>query len=178
MAIQSLTKEQVRAILEQAWAYRKRDWLMFLVAYLHAMRCSEVVTLKADNVRDGFISIQRLKGSNATVQPLLSNDDGLFSEREALIDYARACYRNQFLFPITRQHFGRLFKEYARQAGIPAHLSHPHVLRHSLAMHVIKNAGVEHTRQYLGHKSLSSTGEYLKVTDEQASDEVRKALKF
>jgi hypothetical protein len=77
-----------------------------LVAYLHAMRCSEVVTLKADNVRDGFISIQRLKGSNATVQPLLSNDDGLFSEREALIDYARACYRNQFLFPITRQHFG------------------------------------------------------------------------
>jgi len=40
-------------------------------------------------------------------------------------------------------------------------------------MHGIKEAGIEGVRQYLGHKSISSTGVYLKVDDAQASAAVR-----
>lgn len=43
-------------------------------------------------------------------------------------------------------------------------------------MQTIHSAGIENVRQYLGHKSMSSTGEYLKVTDEAASAAIREAL--
>jgi integrase len=177
MAIQSLTRDELRRVLEQAWAHRKRDWLMFLVAFNHGLRASEVIAITRDDVRDGFLDVQRLKGSQRTVQPLIEDADGLFSERDALIEYANAYTGNQPLFGMTRQHFARLFKRYATWAGIPAHKCHPHVLKHTIAMQVIHSAGIEHTRQYLGHKSLNSTGEYLKVTDEQASNAVRNALR-
>ena len=43
-------------------------------------------------------------------------------------------------------------------------------------MQTIKKAGIEMVRQRLGHKSISSTGEYLKVTDEDASAAIADAL--
>jgi integrase len=177
MAIQSLTRDELRAVLEQAWAHRKRDWLMFLVAYSHALRVSEVIAITPDDVRDGFLSVRRLKGSLATVQPLIEDEDGLFSEKEALIEYASQTRRNQRLFPFTRQHVGRLFRRYAESAGIPNHKRHTHVLKHTLCSQAVHKAGVENVRQYAGHKSLSSTGAYLRVTDEVASLKVRKALR-
>jgi integrase/recombinase XerD len=175
--IQSLTREEIRSLFEQAWAHKRRDWLMLLVGYSHALRASEVVALTPDNIHDGFLTVQRLKGSDKTTQPLLENADGLFSEKEALIEYAQQLQRNQRLFPITRQHFWRLMQRYAEWAGLPEHKRHPHCLKHSLCSQVIHSAGIEHVRQYAGHKSLSSTGAYLKVTDEQAADAIHKALK-
>jgi site-specific recombinase XerD len=57
-----------------------------------------------------------------------------------------------------------------------AHKAHPHVLKHSIAMQTIEHAGIENVRQYLGHKSISSTGSYLKVTDAEAAASVQRAL--
>jgi site-specific recombinase XerD len=68
-------------------------------------------------------------------------------------------------------------RKHAKAAGIPAHKRHPHILKHSIALQTIKTAGIENVRQHLGHKSLSSTGEYLRVSDEEASAAVSKALK-
>jgi site-specific recombinase XerD len=39
-------------------------------------------------------------------------------------------------------------------------------------MQTIKSAGIENVRQYLGHKNISSTGAYLKVSDEVASEAI------
>ncbi len=49
--------------------------------------------------------------------------------------------------------------------GVPRHLCNPHISKHTIAMEVIHSAGIENVRQYLGHKSISSTGAYLKVSD-------------
>jgi integrase len=40
----------------------------------------------------------------------------------------------------------------------------------------IKKAGIENVRQYLGHKSIASTGAYLKVSDAEASRAVSAAM--
>jgi integrase len=61
-------------------------------------------------------------------------------------------------------------------AGLPKHKCHPHSLKHSCAMLAIKKIGIESVRQYLGHKSLSSTGAYLRVSDGEASAEFAKSL--
>lgn len=176
--ISRLSRAELLAVLGEARAGRDRDWLMFLVAYQHALRASEVIHLTRDNIEGGFLTVQRLKGSLKTTQPLVEDPEPLLSERKPLLEFASELHGNQLLFPVSRQHFWYLFRRCANAAGIPKHKRHPHVLRHTLALDVIDSAGVHNTKQYLGHKSLSSTGEYLKVTDEDASAAVARARSF
>lgn len=149
---------------------------MLLVAYSHALRVSEVLALRADNVRDGHLTVQRLKGSYRTTQPLVASADPLFDEAHALVDYLRGVPGNQRLFRIGRRTADRIIKRHGATAGLPVHKLHMHTLRHSLAMEIVDKVPINVVQKYLGHKSLGSTGEYLKVDDEAASAQVGKAL--
>jgi type 1 fimbriae regulatory protein FimB len=171
-----LTKPQVLALLAAAQAKRERDWLLILVTFWHGLRVSEAVALKRDNFHDGFLTVARLKGSLRTTQPLVTHRNRLLDERGGLLAYLRGLHGNEKLFPIKRRQFGRLLESYAKQAGIPRHLAHPHCLKHSIAMQTIQKAGIENVRQYLGHKSISSTGAYLKVDDADASAAIGRAV--
>jgi type 1 fimbriae regulatory protein FimB len=162
-------------LLAAARAHRERDWLMILVAFWHGLRASEVTRFTADAVRDGHLIIQRLKGSLKTVQPLVEHPDPLLNERAALIDFASKSKLNQSVFRVSRSQSWRLVQKYAKAAGIRKHKAHPHVLKHSIAMQTIGSAGIENVRQYLGHKSIASTGAYLRVTDADASSAVTSA---
>jgi type 1 fimbriae regulatory protein FimB len=173
--VEHLSREQLLGVLAQAKTARQRDWVLFLVAFWHGLRASEAVSLTPENFVDGYLTVQRLKGSLRTVQPLVADEDELLNEREAVEAWLarhRALYADaarRRLFPISRVQFYRLMRRYGRLAGLPQHLCHPHVLKHSIAMQSIREAGIENVRQYLGHRSISSTGEYLKVSDQEAS---------
>jgi integrase/recombinase XerD len=176
LVLQSLSKDELCALLRTAKASRDRDWLMILVGFWHGLRASEVVGLTATNFHDGMITVQRLKGSNKTIQPLVGHADPLLDERQPLIDYVAAMLPNQRLFPISRVQFFRLVQRYAKAAGIATHKRHPHVLKHTIAMQTIHSVGIENVRQYLGHKTISSTGAYIKVSDGAASKAVQDSL--
>jgi site-specific recombinase XerD len=150
---------------------------MILVAFWHGLRASEVVQLTGENFTESHLTVGRLKGSLRTTQPLVSHAEPLLDEQKALSEYAAKFTQNQRLFPVTRQHFWRLFQRYSKQAGIPKHKRHPHLLKHSIAMQTIEKAGIEHVRQYLGHKTIASTGAYLKVSDEAASEKVQGSIR-
>jgi integrase len=167
-----LTKSELRGLLMVAKSHSERDWLMILVAYWHGMRASEVTALTDRDVRDGEIVVRRLKGSLKTVQPLMFSTDPLFTEREHLENLNI----KGRLFPIDRKKFWALLQKYGQEAGIVKTKCHPHILKHSIAMHSIAKAGIENVRQHLGHKSLSSTGSYLRVDDETASKAVAAAV--
>jgi integrase len=175
--LEALSKEQLLGILAAARAHRERDWLMILVGYSHGLRPSEVVGIKSDDIKDGYVTVARLKGSNRTTQRLVDDENPLLDEVRGLFEFTRRHTPNQRLFPVTRRQFGRLFEQYCALCSIPRHLAHPHILKHTLAMQTIHSAGIENVRQYLGHKSMSSTGAYLKVSDAEASREIQKALK-
>jgi integrase len=180
--MEHLSRDQLLAVLGQAREARERDWILLLVSFWHGLRASEAVNLTPEHFADGYLTIQRLKGSLKTTQPLVENDDELLNERAAVEGWLAkhtACYggdgAGKRLFAISRVQFFRLMRRYGRQAGLPKHLCHPHVLKHSIAMQSIGRAGIENVRQYLGHKSISSTGEYLKVDDDKASLAIAKA---
>lgn len=173
---ETLSKPQLLAVLKAAKATRSRDWLMILMAFSHGLRASEVVALTKDSICGDHLDVRRLKGSKRTVQPLLTSDNSLLDERTAVFEYVAQLRGNQPLFDITRQHFWRLFRRYCQAAKVPKHLAHPHILKHTIAHQVIHSAGIENVQQYLGHKSLSSTGAYLKVSDAEASEAVRRGL--
>jgi integrase/recombinase XerD len=157
------------SLLRAAKDHSERDWLMLLVGFWHGLRVSEILALTPESIRAGYITVQRLKGSLKTTQPLVSNEEPLLDEAAALRILSEKTGAGVRLFSLTRQHFWRRIRKHCKTAGIPDHKAHPHVLKHSIAMQTIKSAGIENVRQYLGHKSISSTGAYLRVDDDAAS---------
>ena len=177
MAIQALSRTELLALLRVARAHSEMHFLMILVAFSHGLRASEVCNLLVGDLRGGFLTVQRLKGSNRTTQPLVQHPDPLLNEKAALLKYTSNQSADQRVFDRSRYTFWRIMQRHGRTAGLPAHKLHPHALKHSIAMQIISTAGIENTRQYLGHKSLSSTGFYLMKTDEEASVAVGRALR-
>lgn len=181
--MEHLTREQVIAVLREARARSERDWTLLLVTFWHGLRASEAISLTPAHFADGYLSIQRLKGSKHTTQPLVEDPDPLLNEKLAVESWLAKAPKNGDgsrplrLFAISRIQLYKLFRRYCAIAGIPRHLSHPHVLKHSIAMQSIKAAGIENVRAYLGHVSIASTGEYLKVDDAEASAAVVVAAK-
>lgn len=182
--MEHLSREQLLAVLREAKATRERDWVLLLVAFWHGLRASEAVSLMPEHFADGYLTVQRLKGSMRTTQPFVEDPDELLNERAAIETWLERHKtanggdgRGKRLFPVTRFQFYRLMRRYGRLAGLPQHLCHPHVLKHSIAMQSIREAGIENVRQYLGHRSISSTGEYLKVSDEAASSAIAAAAR-
>lgn len=182
-----LTKDELLPILRVAHKRNKLHWLAFLVSYWHGLRASEVTEgesvikgvkvhheglIREDFIigeKNSYIIVDRLKGSLRTAQPLVSHVEPLLSEREPLEALIKSLQEGERLFPFTRQWLWKLFKNYGKEAGVPLFKCHPHVMKHSIAMHTIKPLGIENVRQLLGHTDISSTGEYLKVSDQVAT---------
>lgn len=183
-----LTPEETLAALRAAKDRCVRDWCMVLLAYRHGLRASEVCGLRlADvNLKDGAISIQRLKGSMRTVQPLYSHrGQPLLDEVLALRSWlkVRSADGSDYLFTsqkgghLHRTQFFRIFQTVAEYAGLPTEKRHPHCLKHSLASHLVAgNVNLALIKQALGHRSISSTMIYVGTTDAQAAEAVRAAL--
>jgi|ERR1022692_1049333 integrase len=165
----ALEKAEVLAVLKVAREHSELDWLMFTFQYIHSHRITEVLELTSENFDGGYATVQRKKGSLKTVQPLVVHDEPLLNERPAIEALLKTMQPGQRLFgTLTKQNANYRFAKYARLAGLPKHKQHTHVLRHSRAHHTIRQAGIENVRQLCGHKSIASTGEYLRTSDESA----------
>jgi integrase len=117
----------------------------------------------------GFCTVQRLKGSLKTTQPLVVHDNPLLNELPAITKLLATLGPKERLFgTLKKQNANYRFAKYATLAGLPKHRRHTHCLRHSRAMHTIKQAGIENVRQLCGHASIASTGYYLRVSDQTA----------
>ena len=67
-----------------------------------------------------------------------------------------------------------LVEKCGRQAGLMTH-AYPHLLRHSIATHMIEQgANVEAVRQTLGHEDLATTSIYIKASSKFLMDEHKK----
>lgn len=167
-----LSGAQVVCLLSQAKLKRERDWILFLVTYLHGLRVSEAISLSAENFTADSLVFERLGGwsrigkrSLRTVHRLVQDKNELLNERAAIagwIEKHKGAHaddgpRSQRLFPISRIQFYRLFQSYGRLAGIPASLCHPHALRLSAGLRSLKEGGIELAGRFLGHRAIEST---------------------
>jgi len=183
-----LSPEETIAVLRKAKERGSRDHAMILLAYRHGLRASEVCGLRLVDIdlKDGALSIQRLKGSMKTVQPLYAHrGQPLLDELVALRSWlkVRPADGSDFLFTsqkggrLDRTQFFRIFQAVTEAAGLPGEKRHPHVLKHSLASHLVAgNVNLALVKQALGHRSISSTMVYVGTTDVQAAEAVQAAL--
>jgi integrase len=183
-----LTTDETLTVLKAAREHATRDWAMILLAYRHGLRASEVCSLKLVDIdlKAGSISIRRLKGSLSTVQPLYPHrGQPLLDEMSALRAWLRERQSDgsDYLFTsqkggkLDRTQFFRVFQAIAETAELPVEKQHPHVLKHSLASHLVAaNVNLALIRQALGHRSINSTMQYVGTSDGQAAEAAQAAL--
>lgn len=189
-----LTQAQLKAMLQEIYTARatvpkagskqekapKLDSLrrkaLVLVTYWHGLRASEAIRLTGADIQGGHVAVKRLKGSDKTIQPFIEHDDADLDESTVLTELASRVKPRERVFPISRIAFYMLVRRAGERAGLPPHLCHPHVLKHTCAMVAIKS-GINNAQKYLGHKSMASTGRYTMVGDREASRAFSKAAR-
>jgi len=80
-----------------------------------------------------------------------------------------AIYRDEnCLFPLTTRHVWHLVKKYGRMVGIDAH---PHSLRQSYAINMIRNGvDIRRVQLLLGHADIQTTTIYPQFKDRDLRD--------
>lgn len=185
--MKALTQNEILNVLKTA-SDNARDHAMILLAFRHGMRASEVcgLELKDLDLRNGEVTIRRLKGSLKTTQPMADvQGQPLLSEKRVLRAWLaeRSNHPSKYVFVsqksghVHRSQFYRIFADVAERAGLPADKRHPHCLKHALGFALVgANVNLAVVRQALGHKSIASTAVYAQPTDEMAGRAVVAAL--
>lgn len=180
-AISYLTKEETARFFSVIPVERTRDRLLFDLIYRHGLRRHEATLIERAHLSDGRIWITRVKGGVSGEYPVHPITRRLLWEYLA----ADADTSSPFLFP-SRQVLGapispsliyHLFRAYAAAAELPANRRHVHVLRHSIAVHFM-NAGsdVSDVQDWLGHRAVSSTLVYARITNKRRDDNFERML--
>src|SRR4051812_17860217 len=106
-----LEPSEVLSLLKAAKLKGAREWAMFLLAYKHGLRESEVsnLRLKDLDMKNGSITIQRLKGSLCTSQAVTEHcGTPLLNELRALREWLRNRRDDGSDYLFTSQKGGRL----------------------------------------------------------------------
>jgi len=163
-----------------AIAIAARDRAMLEVFYAGALRVSEIVQAKLEDVKleTGYM-IVRGKGDKERIVPLGR------SAQEALTEYLgvprgtlAAGKSSPFLFlargahKLTRQRVWQMVKAASRSSGRSAS---PHMLRHSCASHMVENgADLRTVQTILGHADISTTQVYTHLALDRLKTVYRK----
>jgi len=176
--IHFLTQPELRALFRVIT--RKRDRALFLVAYRHGLRASEVGMLQIDdlNLAQQRLTIQRLKGSLAGIHPLRADEvtalKAYLRERKS---HSPSLFLSQRGTPISRRQLDTLMKHYGDLADIPASKRHFHVLKHSIATHLLDaGADLRFVQDWVGHASIKNTVIYAQLTSRRRDAEARKVF--
>ena len=139
----------------------KRDKAIFLMAYRHGLRASEVGILRVSDLdlKRLRVMIHRLKGSLSGEHPLQAD------EARALKAWLKSrdtdspiLFPSRRGLPISRQMLDVLMKGYGEEAAIPKDKRHFHVLKHSIATHLLDaGADIRFVQDWLGHSNIQNT---------------------
>jgi integrase len=172
-----LEPRQVEQLI--ALATIPRDALLIRIPWRTGIRVSELIGLRISDIdfdsRALVIKVQKVRrkdGKAIEKRRMIPIDQGTLDlVREYLQWRKQFPYKGDLLFPITRQRVDQIFWKLGRKAGIteigdPAvskhRKLHPHVLRHSFAIHCVKRGmSIERLQKILGHASPTTTSVYL-----------------
>ena len=172
-----LEPEQVERLV--AVATNPRDVLLVRIPWRTGIRVTELISLRTEDIdfdnRAIVIKVQKMRkkdGKAVERRRVVPIDQGTLDMVKEYLEWRKQFpYKGDLLFPITRQRVDQIYWKLARRAGIreigdPAvskhRKLHPHVLRHSFAIHCVKRGmKIERLQKILGHASPTTTSVYL-----------------
>jgi len=175
-SIKYLTQDELKRLLGAITS--KRDKAIFLLAYRHGLRASEIGTIRVDdlNLDRSRIRIVRLKHSQGGEYPMqadvVKTVKAWLKERKDGSDYLFPSSRG---FPISRRTLDYHMKVYGEQAGIAEDKRHFHVLKHSIATHLLDaGAEIRWVQDWIGHTNIQNTVIYAQITNPTREEKARK----
>ncbi|MFA5999025.1 MAG: site-specific tyrosine recombinase/integron integrase [Candidatus Babeliales bacterium] len=175
----NLTQDQIKSLLLAADEYKtvagQRNKVMLCLLYACGFRVSELVALKTSdiNFEDRCLQVSG-KGGKERVVPLPDEiiillHSYLNQIHSRLLGVGGQDKQTDYLFPVlyggkidhmSRQTFWKSLKEIAAKSGLMGSIS-PHVLRHSLATHLLKRgANLRAIQALLGHSRINTVQIY------------------
>lgn len=166
-----LTPEEVDRLMVAAGKLGRhghRDATLILIAYRHALRVSELVALRWDQVdlKQGLLHVSRLKNGVPSTHPLRGPEIRALRrlQRESNSPYVFTTERGG---PMTTSNVRKMIARAGEEAklGFPIH---PHMLRHA-AGYKLANDGhdTRAIQHYLGHKNITHTVRYTEMAPDR-----------
>ncbi|MEM4217146.1 MAG: site-specific integrase [Candidatus Methanomethylicaceae archaeon] len=179
-SISYLTEKELNRLTEEFERYletppknkrKYKYWLTFLFLRFTGARISEVLAIddrRDINIRDSEVKMVILK-RRKKLYKTIPIPDRLISEYLRTVKLYPELEGK--IFKINRSNFYKVFSKLCKKAGIQKELAHPHILRHTRAVELVRN-GVPLTivQKLLGHYSLSNTAVYLQFSAHEVKD--------
>ncbi len=164
-----LTGDEVELLVRVAKQseHGKRNALMILMAYRHALRASEVVSLKWDqiDIKTGELFLPRKKNGRDSTHLLNAME---VRELKALQRRLKSPYvfESERQGPLTPRGFFKIVYEAASRLGMQN--VNPHSLRHAAGYELINSdVSLRVIQEYMGHRSISTTTKYTELNSKQ-----------
>jgi integrase/recombinase XerC len=170
-----LSQQQVRQLL--GVITNLRDRALFTTIYLYGLRVSEASSLDRADLDLDRKKIRILRAKNG-----IPGEKPIFKSLVPLLrDYLASRADDDPALFVGRQ--GRLgsrqiqalFRRYATLANLPLAHRHVHLMRHSIATHLL-DAGesIDFVQDHLGHRSIESTLVYARISDQRRTRAIRR----
>lgn len=163
-----LSEQEIEVLLTCAEnSINIRNKIMLYLLYVTGMRISELCNLTICHIKFdiGFILVDG-KGGRQRLVPIPHDIVHLLTayvNNYKPVNYLFTTIYSGKTKKITRQAFWCALKKIAKQSGIQKPIS-PHVLRHSLATHLLKNgASTKVIQALLGHEDISTVQIYTHI---------------
>jgi integrase/recombinase XerD len=172
------TVQAFLAAIDRSTAMGRRDYAIFLLIATYGLRTSEIAALRLDDVdwRASLVRVRRPKTQTPLLLPLTDPVGA------AILDYlrhARPSLPLRELFLRVRAPAGPLaptavteaFQGWTRRGRLQIPYQGPHCLRHSLAVHLLRQGtSLKAIGDLLGHRGAESTCVYLRLNVEDLRD--------
>ena len=171
-----LTQDEMKRLL--AVIKNKRDRAIFLTAYRHGLRATEIGLLARTDVdiKRGRLTVQRVKNSHSSVYPmqpdLVKLIRSYLRSRNDTIPYLFISNRG---VPIDRRTLWWLMRKYGTAARLSPQKLRFHALKHSIATHLLDaGADIAIVQDWVGHANIKNTKIYAQVTTRTRDENARK----
>jgi integrase/recombinase XerD len=161
-----LEPEQVHAMLDAAKMSSQRDYLIIKTLWETGMRVSELLALTPSDIERKHEVITITNGKGGKERRVLVKSETI----EELFSYAaqNSIENEAKLFPLKRRQLYNIIRKYGALTGETVH---PHTLRHSFAINLVRhNTDIRRVQMLLGHSSLNVTSVYLQFNDKDLQD--------
>lgn len=167
-----LTPDEVARLQQGAERFGRhghRDGTMILLAFRHALRVSELVALRWDQIdlKQGLMHVRRRKNGNPSTHPLSGGELRALRRLEREYPGCPFLFASERKGPVTDATVRKMIARAGQAAGLPFPV-HPHMLRHA-AGYKLANDGQD-TRaiqHYLGHRNIAHTVRYTELSPER-----------
>jgi site-specific recombinase XerD len=158
--------EQLRKSAHQQGRNGLRDDTLILLMFRHALRVSEVIALRWEQVdlKKGLLHVNRRKNGLPSTHPLRGIELRALRQLQRQHDQAIYIFLSERQTPLTSRTVHHIIARAGEAANLPFTI-HPHMLRHSTGFYLANHGhDTRAIQSYLGHANIKNTVIYTQLS--------------